>query len=301
MASSAAQADTRFTSEIIAKINSIMNNEKFGDLAKWNKVLSIFKEAKIAYSRNAKITEVLVSPKNRDGLGLNAYNVHECLATVLAIGTGHEHLREATAFEMCAVGGLRDEQITFNRQLISAAGGLLADLSGEERLCSISCSHFTAGCRALLAGCRTTEESLKDPSGSLNRIQLTTNDDEMGKILDEGFEWTIVPFYAEILFPDLPNLAQRALNAEHTTFNMASELQVMAGMALFAEVDGGKADWNVVQQKMKASMPPCTPYLDVLAAFVKDYSGGVGSPIIKYLDYWAKTFGSNKKLGSIFL
>ncbi len=294
------KADNRFTAEMIEKINAILESD-IGDLAKWNKIVKIFKASKIAYTRKCKVGEVMVSKYNRDGLGLNAYNVHEVLATVLAIGTDLEHLHKATAFELSGVGALRDEEIKFNENLILNANGLLAELTGDERLCSVASSHFTASLRALIAGTRTSEESLKDSSGRLNRIQLTKNDEVMRQILDEGFIWTIIPVYAMVLFPGLPGLAQKALNAEHTTFNMATELQVMAGMALIAELEGGSPDWNTVVEKSKASRPPCTPYLKLLASFVKDYSGGIGAPIIKYLDSWAKTFGSNKKLGQVFL
>ena len=96
----------------------------------------------------------------------------------------------------------------------------------------------------------------------------------MERILDHGFTWTVIPAFAMVLFPELPSLAQRALNAEHMTFSMASELQVMAGMAVHAEVEEGHCDWSTVVAKAKASQPPCVAYLAVLAQSVEDFSGG---------------------------
>ena len=61
----------------------------------------------------------------------------------------------------------------------------------------------------------------------------------MQEILEHGFEWNVIPAYAMVLWPGLPSLAQRALNAEHMTFSMATELQVMSSMAHMAEVQGG--------------------------------------------------------------
>ena len=196
---------------------------------------------------------------------------------------------------------MRAAQLEFNMKLIEAAEGLLAPLSGDERVLSCACSHFTAGCRAAKHGCRTVEEQLKDPTGHINVLQLTQNDEDMKGVIEEGFDFTIIPWYAEVIFPELPTLAQAALNAEHTTYSMASELQVAAGIASHAEMAGGSPNWDTVHKRMKAAMPPCKDYIQVLVDFVKHFSDGVGAPIVKFLDAWAKTYGSNNKLGEVFL
>ena len=49
--------------------------------------------------------------------------------------------------------------------------------------------------------------------------------------MKDGFEMTIVPWYCEVIFEDLAEIVQTALNAEQGVFAPATELQVMASMA----------------------------------------------------------------------
>ena len=76
------QADGRYTPELIAEINFVLES-KSGSLTKWNQIIKILLSYKIAYKRIVKISEVTVHPTNRGGLGLNAHNVqytfgHHC-------------------------------------------------------------------------------------------------------------------------------------------------------------------------------------------------------------------------------
>ena len=299
MRNSALQTDKRFTPEIIAAIEEVVDAENMGALTKWNKITEILFKAKIAYKRVCKIREVFIHPKNRGGLGINPFNAHETLATVHEIGCDKDHLRKAAAFEMQAVGEARDAQIAFNMRQIEAAAGLLADATGEERLLSVSCSHFTAALRAVAAGCETPEERLKDPSGRLNVSQLCANDSALQDVIENGYEFTVIPWYAEVLFPDLPALAQGALNADHMTYSMANELQVMSQIASLSAADS-KPNWKLIEEKIKSQSPPCKDYLPVLIEFVKNYSGGTDAPIFAFLDSWARSYGSNKKIGQTF-
>ena len=238
-------------------------------------------KAKVAYKRAVHIREVLVHPQNRSGLGVNPHNVHETLSTIKSTGCDKEHLKKATAFEMAPVGANRDAQLNFNHKLVENSEGLMAGVSGDERLLSVACSHFTAGCRASQAGCITHEPLLQDPNGRINVIQLCQNDEVMADVLQNGYGWVILPWICDVIFPELAELAQQALNSEHTTFPMASELQVMSSMAATAARADGAPDWKAVVSQARSAQPPCKEYLESLADFVKDFSGGVGAPIIR--------------------
>ena len=72
----------------------------------------------------------------------------------------------------------------------------------------------------------------------------------------KGFAFTIIPWVVGKQWPSLPDLAQAALNAEHATFSMASELQIMAMLAINAGT-GGDAEWKHAVAKTKQAMPPC--------------------------------------------
>ena len=268
-----------FTPTMVQQIFDIMTDHETGSLTRWNQILDILSAHKLPTMRLVKLCELMVRPKNRGGLGVNPHDCHEILAKVKRIGCDPEHLRKATAFETSPFESVQQEQRAFNERLVQNARGLLATLTGEERLLTVACSHFTQGCRAAAAGCRTNEETLKDKSsvhGTINLGLLLEHDKNghMRRIFDEGLDVTVIPFSVEQVFgSEIADLAQSALNAEHQTFSQANELQIMSSMALAAENAGGSPDWKAVVAQAKASMPPCHEYLDVLADYVKILPG----------------------------
>ena len=279
-------ADERFTHELKAEVDTVMGSSA-GALTKWNQVLDILVAKNIAYKRQCSMDDLFVHPKNRSGMGLNAFNVHRNLAVIKTVGCDHEHLRKATAFEVSALSQIRESQLGFNVALIKQADGLLAPATGAEKFLTVACSHTAASFKAIKAGCRTSEVSLKDPNGNLNLMQLSETDKALEEVVTKGMRFTIIPWQAEQIWPTMPDLAQSALNAEHAAFSMATELQAMAMIGINAK-DGDQQSWNEAVSMTKASMPPCHEYLDTLAEFVKLFGGVAGTPMVWYLDIFCQ-------------
>ena len=99
---------------------------------------------------------VLCHPKNRGSLGLNPYNCHLNLASVYRVGANPAELHGAVAIEISAKRGAKECEIRSNEQFVRLAGGLLAPLSGAERVLSVGCGHMAGACRAANAACRTS-------------------------------------------------------------------------------------------------------------------------------------------------
>ena len=214
-------------------------------------------------------------------MGINAYNVYRNLIIITTIGADREHLRKSTAFEMFPVGDKRSEQIAFAEHLVNHAGGLLAPPTGKEKYLTVASSHFSAGCRAVAAGCTTSEADLRDQSGFLNIIQVCAKDPILKSIIQDGWEFMCIPWMAEHIWPQLPDLAQAALNAEHSTYSMATELQSMAMIAINANNSEDEKTWEDAISATKGAMPPCHEYLHTLGEFVRCYGGGAGAPMVR--------------------
>ena len=272
--------DARITGELIASIRAVTSGEG-GALMKWNVVLKLLQEARLPYQLDdIGVEQFLVHPDNRGGMGINAHDAHETLATVFKVGADPEHLVKATAFEICPQHEEKSKQIFFNQELIRLSGGLLAPMNGNERYITVACSHFTQALRAAKAKCITHQTSLKDSEGRLSCEKLLLNDltGHMTKIINKGWRWTIVPWQVAAAMPELPSLAQAALNADHATYSMASELEVACAMGKGVQIHG---DWTLAERHAKAAMPPCHEYIGVIAKFANLYGGGDGVPMIR--------------------
>ena len=157
--------DARITPSLVAEVQSIIDGQG-GSLTKFNRIMAIFASKKITYKAILSIWDALVHPDYRSGLGLNVFDCHKTLKSVKITGADRRALHRACAFEMAPIGAERTQQIEFNEQLIARSSNYLAKLRGQERVCSVSCSHFTAGCRAAVDSCPTTEEVLQDKNGN---------------------------------------------------------------------------------------------------------------------------------------
>ena len=299
--------DNRYTPELIESVHSILKDEG-GSLTRWNKIVDLLASQHITYETKLTPWEVQVHIMNRGGLGLNAHEVHQKLAMVKEIGADPRAVHRATAFELPPQGPERTAATRFNEKLIERSGGLLAPLSGRERVASTACSHFNAACRAASHGCKTTITELKDSNGCINKQQLVGGDAAFLDLIDNGWKWLVVPYQCEVIWGHaLADLAQDALNAEQAAFSQASELQVMMSMAnRYVDIHASStsaeknAAWASITTGIKATGPPCAGYLQVLADFVQEFAGGPGAPVVRYLEAFAKVYGRNRVIGQTF-
>jgi hypothetical protein len=255
MKSADSSVDTRFTGEIVDRLTKIVA-EQTGKVSRWLQCLDILKEAGIATKKRIKVNELFVHNMNRNKLGLNWHHCHELQANVRTIGADRQLLDRACCFEMAPMGTDKAEQLTFNENLIERSAGLLAPRNGSERYLTVSCSHFCAGVKAALAACPTPEKSLRDEDGKVD-INALYKDAVYKSIAEDGIDFMVVPWYVDACIEGLADLAQSALNAEHATYAMASELQCMAALAQKHELVG---DMKAAIDEVSLSLPPCAEY-----------------------------------------
>ena len=78
----ATAGDNRFTPKLITAIDAILGMTPAGALTRFNLVVNVLVESRLAYKRTLTVKEFLVHPKNRGGIGINAHNSHKTLRTV---------------------------------------------------------------------------------------------------------------------------------------------------------------------------------------------------------------------------
>ena len=143
---------------------------------------------------------------------------------------------------------------------------------------------------------------MKSPDGQMNVAQMCKGDAVMAELLNDGWTWTVIPFHVEEKWPGLPSLAQAALNADHASYNRSSELEVAMMLANVSGATTGNEplNWKFAIETAKVNQPPCLAYVEALEQLVRLYGGGVGCPLIKFLDRFSKAYGENRLLGETF-
>ena len=180
-----------------------------------------------------------------------------------------------SGFEMSASETGRAEQVAFNTRLSQQAGGLLADVTGLERYCTVSSGHTAAFVKAVCSGCLTSEPELASSKESqrLNKEELCQRDRTLKTMVEEGWTWTVIAARAEQSFPQLAALAEVALNSSNASFQQQLEVELALQIANLAmqtthqeKVDFSKLAENVCMSTQLAK------YCKHIGLWVERYS-----------------------------
>jgi hypothetical protein len=282
-----------------AKVQSILDDVSKPIISGLMEITSLTRDMNLSYKAIINVDDILCSSANRAGLGLNPYNCHRNGAKIMQVGCDPKQLTNAVSIEMPSDPKRRQFEFNFNAKLHEIGQGLLAQPSGAERFISLGCCHFTGFARAVKAGCRTSEASIKNADGKINVAKIR-NDKEMAAVLDNGFENTVFKDAAIVVWPRLADYAQRALNAMHSVASLSTEMEVSSAIGEFAERYEGTLttdDWKVCAAAAVSGTEQCAEYVDALVTLNQIYGGGPGSPIVKELDLFSKCLGQNVRIG----
>ena len=288
--------DKMFTG-ILAKAGSTAANEVLQEAMK------CLTRYKLSYELNFVNCKFFLTHKtNRGGLMLSPHNCHRNAAKIDSGGADRKQLTNAVAVELSPSGWTRESQLAANQKLIGRAGGLLAEINGEERYLTLGCGHTTAFCKLAEAGGKTPIKSIACPDGGIDTQKIKKNS-EFKSMLEEGWSWTIVCHEVDTAYPQFARVAQQALNVANHVSTEVGELETAVTLADTAD-ELGLADitnWKeLALANVRALNVPCSSYAHIILDFVIMYGGGQGAPQIKFMDDFAKQFQANICLGETF-
>ena len=298
-----------FTSQVIEAIRAIKDHETLAINLKRNQIFDILDENKLGCVEKVRIADLACHPSNRGGQMLNAHDVHVKGAAMVTTGCDLTKLVEACCIEFSNDPKKKAEQLNSNVMLIKHSGGMLAELEGRERKMTLATSHMVAFCRALVAGCKTTQVQLTSDGEhlSLSHILAGTSNVEQHPLhvmCYEGIVMRVLPAELEELFPDVCVMIQQSYNSSHTITKPPNEMETAATIAFYYETLLKMGQKPTLEQAVKnagASMPQCLSYLPVLVHWVANYAGGDSFPMVHFLEKYSSMFGESLILGEVFL
>ena len=165
---------------------------------------------KLWYVRSFSPKQVGVHLMNRGKYMVSGPASHEIGDKVDGVGFDADMLRDATAFEEPEN---RANEAAFLK-LVEMDEHLARFRKGDIEVSSVACSHYNQFLAAAIDGVPSSYDNLS-LSGRLNKDVLMNRYPEMEFIFTKGMSWTVWKRDAEQLYPDLPDIAQRALNAKY--------------------------------------------------------------------------------------
>jgi hypothetical protein len=209
---------------LVKQVTALKDDPHLPINLKWTQIKALLKGAGLLWTSQEKPQAFLCHPSNRGGLMLSWHDMHAKGGAILSLGFDKEKLQRSVAFEIAADAATRARQFLANKELTKQAQGLVAPVTGAERFLTVASSHVCGFFRAVLAGCRTEEPSLKQLSNgilSLDACSAAPTSADGSRVHNpfkslclEGWEWEIISQAVEAAIPDLPAFIQQCLNTE---------------------------------------------------------------------------------------
>ena len=265
--------------------------------------VNVIKKHNLCYDFDGPCDQFLVHEENRSRLMLTAGKCHENEDKIHFAGADLTELNAAFAFELSKLKARRAMQVNKNKKLIKRAGGLLAEVTGLERFCTVGCSHISQFCKLAMQGGKTSRPKLRDPDTNQLDVGRLKRNANYKTMIEKGWRWCIFPSEIDEQFPQFAKLAQRALNSSNNCRQTTSEIELACQMVEFhdaAEDEGNDDPKQAAVDAVQENVSSCHGYAKVLLDYATDYGGGKELPWLRLVDDLQKHHDASKVLGGAF-
>ena len=263
-------------------IEAMDGSEGLGLVSGVDKVLTELEGMGYAWTVRIRPGQVGPHPTNRDGVGVNAEDVHSLGADILGMGWSWQQVTGAVCIEESPGS---TEIKDFNAKLSSGLDTLPSNELDHVRFGSLACSHTNMFLRCVAAGAVSTNVALSE-AGHLSLEKIARRDPDFARAIRDGLEWKVLSSKVSTEFPDLLGLVQRARNAPNAAARAEHEVQVMLrmhGMAAAQQASSGRIDWDATRRIVAHGKPPCANYLNEISVFIAVCGGGVDGAFLRDL------------------
>ncbi|CAE7889697.1 unnamed protein product [Symbiodinium necroappetens] len=178
-----------------------------------------------------------------------AYNVHCRGHAALKVGWSMAKLTESYCMELSQNTLRRQAQLDSMRALVESSDGKLAGVAGTERFASLSSSHMSQFCKAVRSGCSSEHESLPTVL-VLETLAKKYTDEQFATAVRRGWAFC-------------------SLNASNHIAGRLTEMEIAMNLAAHYKRTG------CMDTAVEACRAMCElGYLDAIAEWVKEYTGG---------------------------
>ena len=262
--------------QILAQVNEGVDDHI---VSSFNQIRTLGIQDKLLYKRKVRISSVGVHRANRDGSMISGQESMKILDEVCSVGVDLDLLKDAMSFEEPPS---RVNEKAFMQKCANDPRLPSCIEPGQIEVSSVACSHFNQALHSADEGKpHDNEEICID--GHLSKAKIIAKHPLLGPIFEEGMDWWVWKADAETMYPSLPDVAQRALNAKFSVQQGQDCFQVY-GRAVALLGNSPIAD-NVsyaIRDIMKAN-PKCSNDVPNIVAAARKYGGTLSSGFVDQL------------------
>ena len=184
-------------------------------------IVRLYKEIKdeakkdnLYYRRRFHWRKVCCSWWNRGGFGCSGQQAVKTIDIVDGVGHDWDACKDSTVIE----DPMHEHEEWFLREIIANDDMLPDYRPGDTEVASVGGTHYTMGLGMIELRRNVSHTGLCEritTDGRLSKEKVVARYPEMEDVIDNGLEYDVWKANSVKLYPDLPDVAQRALNAKH--------------------------------------------------------------------------------------
>ena len=285
--------------ELVDECNKLLVDAQDGErvVKTVHDVLSLLERHGHVYSIQLRPAMVGISPRNRDGSGVNPVDVHDLLGDILSAGWVDARVTAIAAEPASA------EELAWNAELFQRASGLLGEVDTSQlKALSLAGSHTNCVLRCFSQEVSHTGDDQVLLNGKLSLELLRKRDAGFHKAVTEGLVWRVLSAEVAKTMPDFLTMVQRMGNA--TLQRGEHELQLMRrlhSMWLARTADGSEADFLDIKKRALTGKSIHGKSLPHLYSFALKFCGGRTPFLLQETETFVRTQApSTRALGADF-
>ena len=235
--------------EVYGEIAALLRKSEGGDflVKSVSELFEVLRKAGLLTDMRIPPLSVGVHPQNRDGLMLNATDVHQLLDSISHVGFVPSRV-DAIGIEVAS-----EQDHMYNQRLVDGAGGSLGSMDSKLlKVLSLSASHTNFALR--LVACSARHESAElSVNGVLSLQQVKARDGVLAEHVERGLCWRVISKEVAEAFPSILQLIQASQNA--TLQKSESEVQLLRRIFSLASSQDSP-DFQAIKKVALSSKPP---------------------------------------------
>ena len=260
----------------------------------YNDIKNEGKKDNLWYTRKIPVSKMGAHRDNRGGLMVGGQDALSVLDTIDAVGYDSSCHADATAFEE---GPQRLNEKKFV-PLTESDDMLKTYKLGDIDAASVACTHFTQAISAAEARVAWDNQNITE-GGCLSQEKLICRHPEMSGLFGEhgGITYTVWKASAEEMYPGLPDLAQRALNAKYAAQQQERWPIAYQRAVKVLNSEAAKKSLNPVSYTIRdilKSRPKCSKEVPLIVDVAKLFGGSSTHTFVDPLMSFVRTYGKNE-------
>ena len=266
------QIDAKYTPELRSEVTRLLKEaEQAGQkVSVFESVVSLLEKQGLVWKAQIAPEFVGTHPQNRSEAMVSCTEAHQHGLEILKVGWSSRKCADAT----CVQAPPPPRYAMFdavNKREVQLSDGKIPPLASLQYL-SVGSSHTNVFLRSVKAGCVAAVDGLSQTAdGRMSLDALSLSQPAFKDACLKGMTWTVLHHQIDLVWPTLVPVIQSALNISAQSGQ--GELEIMfeiSRMRARALSQGLTPDFDAYVSSVRASLPVCGPYADLLAQFVKE-------------------------------